>query len=336
MGQPVIFVGSSSAQLPLVTNLVLALEDKAEVKEWTRAFAPGVTTLNGLMSQANEVDFAAFIFGPDDWTESRSVKSASPRDNVVFEAGLFGAVLGWDRSIIVHAKGVKLPSDLEGLTLIKYDGKGDPERQAQLIGAKLAAVIGKVGRRGSGSLAGQMEGYWWQFSLSSAVKIERGALSLLKLRRSGQNLSLQGQAWTAEGVPISRFWSKSASLDEDQRTLFYWWEGDWPGHPDAPQFFGKGEIALKDPNMATGYFTIRSDDDRDPRERKSVDYLRATDEEVKAVNEKGASKRREVILRMLKKREDMLFLGGKSDAGARRGSATKSRGRPAGQQELPR
>jgi hypothetical protein len=39
---------------------------------------------------------------------------------VVFEAGLFGGVLGMRRTFILHASGAKLPSDLLGLTCIRY------------------------------------------------------------------------------------------------------------------------------------------------------------------------------------------------------------------------
>ena len=46
---------------------------------------------------------------------------ASPRDNVVFEAGLFGGALGIRRTFIIHANGSKLPSDLLGLTSVRYD-----------------------------------------------------------------------------------------------------------------------------------------------------------------------------------------------------------------------
>ena len=46
---------------------------------------------------------------------------ASPRDNVVFEAGLFGGALGIRRTFILHANGAKLPTDLLGLTSIRYD-----------------------------------------------------------------------------------------------------------------------------------------------------------------------------------------------------------------------
>ena len=53
---------------------------------------------------------------------------ASPRDNVVFEAGLFGGVLGMRRTFILHAKGAKLPSDLLGLTCVRYAGRDDAVR----------------------------------------------------------------------------------------------------------------------------------------------------------------------------------------------------------------
>jgi hypothetical protein len=313
MSKPVVFVGSSSERLPLVTELVLALEDKAAVKEWKRAFSPGEMTLNALMGRANEADFAVFIFGPDDWTESRSVGSASPRDNVVFEAGLFGGTLGWSRCIIVHARGVKLPSDLEGLTLITYDPTDPIERQAQLVGAHLRGVIDKLGWRGSDSLAGQIQGFWWQLTLNDAVKIERSALALVEIRRVANELRLDGTAWTAEGKPISQFSSKAASIREEERTLFYWWEGEWPGEVDTPQFFGKGQITLATPNEARGWFTIRADDERDPRERKSTVYRRATAEDVHAVREMDASAREEVIQRLLKRREEVLFSGGVRD-----------------------
>ncbi|MGC1622205.1 MAG: TIR domain-containing protein, partial [Pseudolabrys sp.] len=63
----------------------------------------------------------------DDWTTGRPSASsqlepgqASPCDNVVFEAGLFGGVLGMRRTFILHASGAKLPTDLLGLTCVRY------------------------------------------------------------------------------------------------------------------------------------------------------------------------------------------------------------------------
>jgi predicted nucleotide-binding protein len=45
---------------------------------------------------------------------------------VVFEAGLFGGALGIRRTFILHANGSKLPSDLLGLTSIRYDPATSP------------------------------------------------------------------------------------------------------------------------------------------------------------------------------------------------------------------
>src|SRR5689334_7244011 len=127
MDKPRIFLGSSGKQQKLVQALTRGLEDIAEVEPWTTSFNPGTTTLERLLELTGEVDFATFVFARDDWTTNTPAASdpsasgqASPRDNVVFEAGLFGGVLGMRRTFILHAREAKLPSDLLGLTCIRY------------------------------------------------------------------------------------------------------------------------------------------------------------------------------------------------------------------------
>jgi predicted nucleotide-binding protein len=106
MDKPRIFLGSSGRQAKLLQALTHGLEDVARVDPWTTSFDPGTTTLERLVELTREVDFAAFVFAQDDWTTSRGNPAApasdgsgqaSPRDNVVFEAGLFGGVLGMRR-----------------------------------------------------------------------------------------------------------------------------------------------------------------------------------------------------------------------------------------------
>jgi len=81
-------------------------------------FGLGSSTLDSLMRALDEYDFAIIILSPDDMIESRNKNYASPRDNVLFELGLFMGRLGPSRTFIVHEKGVdlKLPSDLAGIT----------------------------------------------------------------------------------------------------------------------------------------------------------------------------------------------------------------------------
>src|ERR687898_105969 len=101
MDKPRIFLGSSGKQEKLLHALTHGLAEVAHVEPWTTSFNPGTTTLERLVELAHEVDFAAFAFAQDDWTTSSlpaapstGPNQASPRDNVVFEAGLFGGVLG--------------------------------------------------------------------------------------------------------------------------------------------------------------------------------------------------------------------------------------------------
>ena len=122
--KPRIFLGSSGKQAKLVEAVTRGLADVADVVPWTVAFDPGVSTLDRLVELTHEVDFAAFVFAQDDWTSNPTDASASgqasPRDNVVFEAGLFGGALGMRRTFILHAKGAKLPTDLLGMTAVRY------------------------------------------------------------------------------------------------------------------------------------------------------------------------------------------------------------------------
>ena len=101
MDKPRIFLGSSGKQEKLLQALTRGLEQVAHVEPWTTSFNPGTTTLERLLELTHEVDFAAFVFAQDDWTTNSPLASplpgsgqASPRDNVVFEAGLFGGALG--------------------------------------------------------------------------------------------------------------------------------------------------------------------------------------------------------------------------------------------------
>src|SRR5215203_1267290 len=123
VSKPRIFLGSSGKQAKLLQAITRGLEDVAEVEPWTTTFNPGRSTLDRLVELSQEVDFAAFVFAQDDWTTTDASQSgqASPRDNVVFEAGLFGGALGMRRTFILHAHGSKLPSDLLGLTSVRYD-----------------------------------------------------------------------------------------------------------------------------------------------------------------------------------------------------------------------
>src|SRR5436305_1832287 len=158
MKKPRIFLGSSGKQAKLLQAITRGLEDVADVEPWTTTFNPGRSTLERLVELSQEVDFAAFVFAHDDWTTADASESgqASPRDNVVFEAGLFGGALGMRRTFILHANDAKLPSDLLGLTCIRYSEATAPTDMS-VVCQKLCQTIENEGR------LARIEGLWWQF-----------------------------------------------------------------------------------------------------------------------------------------------------------------------------
>jgi predicted nucleotide-binding protein with TIR-like domain len=271
MNMPRIFLGSSGKQAKLLQAITRGLQDVADVEPWTTTFNPGRSTLDRLVELSHEVDFAAFVFAQDDWitTDTSQSGQASPRDNVVFEAGLFGGALGIRRTFILHANGSKLPSDLLGLTAIRYDpATGAAEIRA--INQKLRKAIETEGRRSI------VEGLWWQLSLTSRTDAEPSAISLLRISRDRDGgLNVAGRSWQEDGTLSARYWSEAAKERRDPSSIFYFWNGERPRHPNAPQLEGTGEIRLESPDRATGYWTTRSDRDPALNARTSGIYLRA-------------------------------------------------------------
>ncbi len=139
---PIVFIGSSSEALAEATHIGRALERRdVTCKLWTQGvFELSQTNIESLIGISGECDFAILFLTPDDMTASRGRRKASPRDNVVFELGLFMGAIGRDRTYIAAPKGIdlKLPTDLLGLTHATYDlghgrSLGEALRQASRV-----------------------------------------------------------------------------------------------------------------------------------------------------------------------------------------------------------
>jgi hypothetical protein len=295
MNKPRIFLGSSGKQAKLLQSIARGLEDVADVEPWMTTFNPGRSTLDRLVELSQEVDFAAFVFAQDDWTAAEASESgqASPRDNVVFEAGLFGGALGIRRTFIVHASGSKLPTDLLGLTAVRYDPAAGPA-ETRAINQKLRQAIETEGRRGA------VEGLWWQLSLTIRTEEEPSAISLLRVARDREGaLNVTGRSWQEDGTLSARYWSEAAKERRDPAGVFYFWRGERPRHPNAPQLEGTGEIKVEGADRASGYWTTRSDRDAGLNARTSGVYLRADAADLELLDSGSAEERADLIARRL-------------------------------------
>jgi hypothetical protein len=291
MDKPRIFLGSSGKQQKLLQALTRGLEDIAHVIPWTTSFNPGTTTLGRLVELAHEVDFAAFVFARDDWTSSAPAEAAaaesgqaSPRDNVIFEAGLFGARVGMRRTFILHAKGSKLPTDLLGLTCVRYESATAAETKA-IVEKLRKAIESEIG-------LARIEGLWWQFSLTERVAHEPSAVAILHIKRDvGGALEMSGRAWQENGALSARYWTEAVKEKKDPPGLFYYWKGERPRDPNAPALEGTGEIRLESADRAAGYFVTRVEARPELNARTSGVYLRADPEDLRILDGRDDTQR---------------------------------------------
>lgn len=133
---PKLFLISSSEALDVAHEIQSQLQNDVFSTVWDQGvFFAGGYPLEALEKAVSESDFAVAIAQPDDIVETRGARYSALRDNVLFELGIFLGRLTRHRAILVHPRvtGLKLPSDLHGLTLVSYD-PGKPGELAARLG----------------------------------------------------------------------------------------------------------------------------------------------------------------------------------------------------------
>jgi hypothetical protein len=145
MSKPSVFVGSSSEGLDFARAVRHGLAADAEVTLWNEEFfSLGSTFIETLVSSLSRFDFAVLLLTPDDEMESRDREGLAPRDNVIFELGLFMGHLGRSRTFMVHESGgVKIPTDLAGVMSAPLELAGNAGNPAAAV-ARACGLIGRV------------------------------------------------------------------------------------------------------------------------------------------------------------------------------------------------
>lgn len=120
--QPRIFIGSSSEGLKIAEYIKSILMRDFEVCLWTdEIFKYNDSFLDTLLKASSLFDFGIMVATKDDYNTSRNVSFETPRDNIIFEFGLFLGRLGPSRTFVVQEKGAKLPSDLLGISVPQFE-----------------------------------------------------------------------------------------------------------------------------------------------------------------------------------------------------------------------
>jgi hypothetical protein len=122
-----LFIGSSSEELELAKLAKLILDKDFDVTIWnekvwdTSVFKINQNFLADLIKASLQFDFGILLGTNDDKVIFRGKEVLQPRDNVLFELGLFTGRLGTSKCAFLIDNEIKLLSDFNGLTLANFD-----------------------------------------------------------------------------------------------------------------------------------------------------------------------------------------------------------------------
>jgi hypothetical protein len=256
-----VFIASSSEGLNVaekVQSLLLGeLKQQAEVELWNRAFDMTATYIESLETAMAHADFAILILTPDDVTISRQIETSAPRDNLIFELGLFMGRLGRSRCFIVqeNTAGLKLPSDLLGVhsATFVHPSDGNWKATLDLTCALIAERVIKLGTRDKPApdkaaesdavrtFCKRVTGEWWQRILVKDVS----AVSFFRIKDDTvfNSLSLSGSSYDETGALVGYWGSVMARIYAEGNKVLYSWKG-WHTQEAIAHvsFHGLGEV----------------------------------------------------------------------------------------------
>jgi len=184
-GRPMIFVASSSEQLETANEIGRGLDSADwKVRVWHTQVALSAADIESLERALARADFAVVVMTGDDASNVRQGALVLPRDNVVFELGLFIGRLGRERCAFFHdaSASKRIASDLEGVKGADFyptglaDDRARPSLSVRIrqVKGQIRTVLAKSGPRYKPDAAvralqqrrwhflRRIEGPWWE------------------------------------------------------------------------------------------------------------------------------------------------------------------------------
>lgn len=121
-----VFLGYSGAAKETAQSLIVFLNGRLNlrVKEYQTNFIQGGSILEEIENASQTCNCAIFLFTKDDPLLNNEAQ-ASPRDNVIFEAGYFIKAKGKEQVLIIREEGAKMPADIGGNIYLSLKGRDD-------------------------------------------------------------------------------------------------------------------------------------------------------------------------------------------------------------------
>ncbi|MBI3153817.1 MAG: nucleotide-binding protein [Burkholderiales bacterium] len=322
MPLPTVFIASSSEGQDVVRTvwrlLERALGGTVEVRPWPEAFQLTRAYIESLERLLDTADFAVMVLTPDDLVRSRKAETAAPRDNVVFELGLFFGRLGRDRCFLVKQcdLDLKLPSDLLGIEPADFSMSAGRDLETALGPA--CARVGQAIRDATKALpsrpklgdderaaqsamrrlADRITGTWWE---RISLKGELSGLSLvsIELDEAHSSVRLRGTVYDPRGAHVANWRSAAATLDG--KKLVYVRQCQRLDARTTAWLPGLGEVDFDDSTDAIAQGKFWESDESRPEETviKLVQLRRNRDDDRASTMRRGTDREKAALVREL-------------------------------------
>lgn len=139
--KPRVFIGSSKEGLDIAEYMKSQFQSRFECYLWTDdIFKFNESFLDTLLKEASLFDFGILVATKDDFSTIRNKSFDTPRDNVIFEFGLFIGRLGSSRAFVIQEKDSKLPSDMLGITVPMFE-RSNPIEDSDSLNNEIGRII---------------------------------------------------------------------------------------------------------------------------------------------------------------------------------------------------
>ena len=210
----------------------------------------------------------------------------------MFEAGLFGGVLGMRRTFILHASGAKLPTDLLGLTCVRYAGAMTPA-ETKTINQKIRKAI-------------ESEGHLAHRGFLVAVLADRaqrqgavGAEPPENLARAERRAGARRPRVARGRQPVGALLVRGGAGEGRRVRHLLLLEGRAAARPERAAARRDRRDPADSADRASGYFTTRSDRDPELYARTSGVYWRADPDDASILDGRDDQKRAALIAERL-------------------------------------
>ena len=91
-------------------------------------------------------------------------------------------------------------------------------------------------------------------ALADCAERERtvGGESPAHLPQRDGGLNVNGRSWQEDGTLSARYWSEATKERRDPAGIFYFWKGERPRDPNAPQLEGPARSEWRPPTAPPG------------------------------------------------------------------------------------